>query len=319
MSLTPFDPAQDPTEPDVVVIGGGAAGLAGALQLSRQRRSVLVLDAGQPRNAPAAHMHGYLGLDGTSPLDLLTRGREEVEGYGGLIRAGRVAAVEKDERFTVTLADGAVVRARQVLVATGLRDGLPEVTGLAQRWGRDVIHCPYCHGYEVRDQQLVVLATSPMSTHQALLFRQLTDRVTLIEQGAGPDAEQRRLLAARGIEVVEAPAEEILVEDDRLTGVRLRDGRILAAEAVVVATVMTARIDFLAPLGLLPEPMPMGTGSTLPAEPMGATAVAGLWAAGNARDASAQVGAAMAQGAMAGAQINAALVMEEAQRAADSA
>lgn len=319
MSLTPFDPAQDPTEPDVVVIGGGAAGLAGALQLSRQRRSVLVLDAGQPRNAPAAHMHGYLGLDGTSPLDLLTRGREEVEGYGGLIRAGRVAAVEKDERFTVTLADGAVVRARQVLVATGLRDGLPEVTGLAQRWGRDVIHCPYCHGYEVRDQQLVVLATSPMSTHQALLFRQLTDRVTLIEQGAGPDAEQRRLLAARGIEVVEAPAEEILVEDDRLTGVRLRDGRILAAEAVVVATVMTARIDFLAPLGLLPEPMPMGMGSTLPAEPMGATAVAGLWAAGNARDASAQVGAAMAQGAMAGAQINAALVMEEAQRAADSA
>lgn len=319
MSLTPFDPAQDPTEPDVVVIGGGAAGLAGALQLSRQRRSVLVLDAGQPRNAPAAHMHGYLGLDGTSPLDLLTRGREEVEGYGGLIRAGRVAAVEKDERFTVTLADGAVVRARQVLVATGLRDGLPEVTGLAQRWGRDVIHCPYCHGYEVRDQQLVVLATSPMSTHQALLSRQLTDRVTLIEQGAGPDAEQRRLLAARGIEVVEAPAEEILVEDDRLTGVRLRDGRILAAEAVVVATVMTARIDFLAPLGLLPEPMPMGTGSTLPAEPMGATAVAGLWAAGNARDASAQVGAAMAQGAMAGAQINAALVMEEAQRAADSA
>ena len=134
---------------DVVVVGGGAAGLAGALALSRARRSVLVIDAGAPRNAPAGHIHNYLGREGTPPGELLAIGREEVAGYGGEIVTGTVTSADKvgDGQFRVTLADGATVRARRLLVTTGLVDVLPDVPGVAERWGRDVLHCPYCHGW----------------------------------------------------------------------------------------------------------------------------------------------------------------------------
>jgi thioredoxin reductase len=159
---------------DVVVVGGGAAGLSGALMLARARRSVVVLDAGAPRNAPAEGVHGLLARDGLPPAELLEHGRAEVRGYGGRVVAGEVAAVTRDPvgGFEVALVDGRALHARRVLVATGLVDELPAVPGLRDRWGRDVVHCPYCHGWEVRDQAIGVLATGPMSVHQALLFRQ---------------------------------------------------------------------------------------------------------------------------------------------------
>ena len=144
---------------DVVVIGGGAAGLSAALVLSRARRKVLVVDAGQPRNAPAAHMHGYLSRDGMPPAEFLANGRDEVTGYGGEIVAGTVADLVPDGRtgFWVLLEGGQRISTRRLLVTTGLRDELPAVPGLSERWARDVLHCPYCHGHEVRDQQLGVI------------------------------------------------------------------------------------------------------------------------------------------------------------------
>src|SRR5687767_7374375 len=165
---------------DVVIIGGGAAGLSGAVALARSRRSVLVVDAGDPRNAPAGHVHNYLGREGTPPGELLAAGRAELAGYGGqfvsdtVVGAGRV-----DGGFRVSLAGGRTVGARRLLVGTGLVDELPDVPGLAERWGRDVLHCPYCHGYEVRDRAIGILATGPSAMHQALLFRQLSDDVTV--------------------------------------------------------------------------------------------------------------------------------------------
>ena len=160
---------------DVVVAGGGAAGLSGALMLARSRRSVVVIDAGAPRNAPAAGVHGFLSQDGIRPGELLERGRDEVRRYGGQVVPGEVGTVTREERgFTVTLATGRAVRARRLLVATGLADELPDIPGLRARWGRDVVHCPYCHGWEVRDQAIGVLASGPLSVHQALLFRQLS-------------------------------------------------------------------------------------------------------------------------------------------------
>lgn len=147
---------------DVVVIGGGAAGLSGALMLARSRRSVVVIDGGEPRNAPAEGVHGLLGLDGTPPAELLRRGRVEVTGYGGQVVPGTVvAAVPSADGFQITLAGGRTVRARRVLVATGLRDELPELPGLAEHWGRGVVHCPYCHGWEVRDEPIGILAVGP--------------------------------------------------------------------------------------------------------------------------------------------------------------
>ncbi|MFJ2630326.1 NAD(P)/FAD-dependent oxidoreductase, partial [Streptomyces sp. NPDC087532] len=155
---------------DVVVIGGGAAGLNGALMLARSRRSVVVIDSGTPRNAPAEAVHGFIVLDGTPPPEILRRGREQVRQYGGRVVFGEVASTELaapstdgDLRFTIALADGRSVTARRVLVATGLRDVLPEVPGLAEHWGHGVVHCPYCHGWEVRDEPIGILATGPAS------------------------------------------------------------------------------------------------------------------------------------------------------------
>ena len=302
---------------DVVVIGGGAAGLNGALQLARSRRSVLVVDAGQPRNRPAAAVHGLLGHDGVPPAWLLARGRDEVRGYGGEVVAGEVTAVGGDlaAGFTVTLGDGRVVLARRLLVTSGLVDNLPDIPGLGERWGRDVVHCPYCHGWEVRDQPIGVLASGPTSVHQALLFRQLSDDVVYFRRGTALDGAAASRLAARGIRVVEGEVTAVVIADDRVAGVRLADGTVVARRALAVAARMTARAGFLADLGLKASEHPSGMGAHVPADPAGRTEVPGVWAAGNVTDLGAQVGAAAAAGALAGAAINAELVEEETLRA----
>ena len=303
-------------EVDVVVIGGGAAGLSGALMLARARRSVMVIDAGAPRNAPAHGVHGLLARDGTPPAELRAQGRAEVRRYGGLLVDGQVTAAVRDGAgFTVTLADGRSVTARRLLVTSGLVDELPDVAGLRERWGRDVLHCPYCHGWEVRDQAVGVLASGPMSVHQALLFRQLTADVAYFSHALPPTAEQAEQLAARGITVVDGEVAAVEVTDDRLTGVRLRDGRTVRREAVVVATRMVARAGFLDGLGLRAVEHPSGVGEYIPADPTGQTEVPGVWVAGNVTDLTAQVGAAAAGAATAAARINADLVMEETQAA----
>ncbi len=307
---------------DVVVIGGGAAGLSGALMLARSRRSVLVIDAGAPRNAPAVAVHGLLARDGMPPAELLDRGRAEVRRYGGQLTAEQVSAAYRDQDgFTVTLAGGRpgrerTVAARRLLVATGLTDELPDIPGLRERWGRDVVHCPYCHGWEVRDQAIGVLASGPAAVHQALLFRQLSDDVVLLSHTMpAPEGEEARQLAARGIRVLPGEVVSLRIKDDRLAGVELADGRVLARQVLAVASRMTARASFLATLGLKPTPHPRGVGEYIEADPTGRTAVPGVWAAGNVTDLMAQVGAAAAAGAMAGAAINGDLVAEEAQQA----
>ena len=302
---------------DVVVIGGGAAGLNGALMLARSRRSVLVIDAGAPRNAPATAVHGLLARDGMPPAELLDRGRAEVRAYGGQLTAGQVTAAHRDlDGFTVTLADGRAVHARRLLVATGLADELPDIPGLRERWGRDVVHCPYCHGWEVRDQAIGVLASGPTAVHQALLFRQLSDDVLLLSHTMPPPAGQdARQLAARGIRVVPGEVVSVRITDDRLTGVELADGTVLARQALAVAPRMVARAGFLATLGLTATAHPLGVGEYIEADRTGLTAVPGVWVAGNVTDLSAQVGGAAAAGAMAGAGINADLVAEDATRA----
>ncbi|WP_067657695.1 NAD(P)/FAD-dependent oxidoreductase [Nocardia harenae] len=303
---------------DVVVIGGGAAGLNGALMLARSRRSVLVVDAGAPRNAPADGVHGLLAREGMPPAELVARGRAEVRGYGGQIVSGEVRTVARTgDGFTVTLADGRAVTALRLLVATGLADELPEIPGVRERWGRDVLHCPYCHGWEVRDKAIGIIATGPNAVHQALLFRQLSADVTVFAHTAPPGPEQAEQLAARGIALVPGTVAEVVVADDRITGVRLSDGTVLAREAIVVGPRMVARGGLLAGVGLVPREHPSGMGETVPADPFGRTEVPGVWVAGNVTDLAAQVGAAAAAGAMAGAQINADLVTAETEAAVE--
>ncbi|MBP2472331.1 thioredoxin reductase [Crossiella equi] len=308
---------------DVVVIGGGAAGLNGALMLARSRRSVVVIDSGVPRNAPADTMHGFIVLDGTPPADILARGREQVRRYGGRVVLGAVAAAEPaapaadgDLRFAITLADGRTVTARRVLVATGLRDVLPEVPGLAEHWGRGVVHCPYCHGWEVRDEPIGVLATGPASVHHALLFRQLTDDLVFFTQGAGLDENTRARFAARDIRIVDTPVAEVVAgADGGVAGLRLADGEFVARRVLAVVTRMLARTEGLDGLGLPVEELPDGMGCRLVSGLAGSTGVPGVWVAGNATDLTAQVGASAAAGALAGAHINSLLVTADTEAA----
>jgi thioredoxin reductase len=308
-------------EVDVCVVGGGPAGLSAALVLARSRRSVLVVDAGEPRNAPAEALHAFLSRDGTAPSELLDLGRAEVTGYGGEHLADRVVDVERSgARFRIGLASGGAVHARRLVVTTGLVDELPDVPGVSERWGRDVVHCPYCHGWEVRDRAIGVLATSPMSLHQAALFRQLSDRVVVLTH-TGPrfDAEQLAPLAARGVEVVDGTVTELEVDGDVLTGVRLADGRRVALDVLAVAPRFVARSELLVALGLHAVEHPSGTGPHVPADPTGATEVGGVWVAGNVTDPSAQVITAAAQGNRVGAAVNADLVAEDTELALRSA
>lgn len=240
---------------DVVVVGGGAAGLSGALALGRARRSVLVIDAGDPRNAPAGHVHNYLGREGMPPAELLAIGRSEVAQYGVQLEVGTVTkAAATDGGFTVHLEDGRQVDARRLLVTTGLTDELPDVPGLVEGWGRDVLHCPYCHGWEVRDQALGVLGTGPFAVHQTLLFRQWTADLTLfLHTAPAPTAGEREQLDARGVTVVEG-----LVASWQDGAVRMVSGEIVPRAALVVSPVFTARAAVLESLGLPSVQVDMG-------------------------------------------------------------
>ncbi len=200
----------------MVVIGGGAAGLNGALMLARSRRSVVVIDSGTPRNATAAAMHGFIVLDvPRRPRSSSADASRSANTAGGSSSVkspppSPPESVEGDLRFTVTLTDGRSVTARRVLAATGLRDVLPEVSGLAEHWGHSVVHCPYCHGWEVCDEPIGILATSPASLHHALLFRQLTDDLVYFTNGTDLDEDTRARFAARNIRIVETEVQEVV-------------------------------------------------------------------------------------------------------------
>jgi thioredoxin reductase len=308
---------------DVVVVGGGAAGLSGALALARARRRVLVVDAGAPRNAPAGHVHNYLGREGTAPADLLAIGREEVAGYGGEVTAGVVTRVERlDGGFQVRLDDGRAVRARRLLVTTGLVDELPDLPGVRELWGSDVLHCPYCHGWEVRDRAIGVLG-GPFGVHQALLWRQWSDDVVLFRH-TGPELtdDEREQLAARGIEVVDGQVAGLETTAGRLSGVRLADGAVVPREALTVAPRFVANSAVLDSLGVPPVDQEMlghVVGSYVPADPMGATSAPGVWVAGNVANLQAQVMASAAGGLTAAGAINADLIAEDTRLAVAAA
>jgi thioredoxin reductase len=295
-------------ECDVVVVGGGAAGLSAALVLVRARRMVAVVDAGAPRNAPAAHLHGFLSRDGMPPHELLAAGRAEVSSYGGRLIDDTVVGIEPG--FHVRLASGAHLRTRRILVATGLRDELPEVPGVRERWGRDLLHCPYCHGYEVRDQPLGVLGGAPEAVHHALLVRQWSPDVTLFPHTDAVGPEQRDQLAARGIRIVDGTIARLVVDNDQLQGVELDGGTVVPRTAVFVRPRFVPNADLLTGLGCEVD----AHGWVLH-DPGGGTSVAGVWVAGNAADPRAQVISAAGEGSAAAIALNADLVDEDVKRA----
>lgn len=294
---------------EAIVIGGGSAGLAAGVALARSRRSVLIIDEGKPRSAPASHAHNVLGQEGTNPLDLLDRGRNEALSYGARFISSTVSRLtgSLESGFMVTLPEQSF-SAERIVLATGLRDDLPVIPGLQQAWGESAIHCAYCHGWEVRDQEIVVLGCGPMSTHQAVMFQQLSPKITFLNhEPAALDEDGRATLSALGIPVIEGSAQSLdFNELGALSSVTLASGATLSAEAVIVASRMNAQADLFLQLGGSLSENPMGT--YIEVDQMGATGIPGIYAAGNISSVGAMVMAAAAAGTMAGAAINADLL-----------
>jgi thioredoxin reductase len=297
---------------DVAVIGGGAAGLSAALVLARARRQVLVVDAGQPRNAPAAHLHGYLTRDGFPPGDLLARGRDEVRGYGGTIVDDSVTDLVADEHtaLRVVLAGGARISARRVLITTGLRDELPDIPGLAARWARDVLHCPYCHGYEVRDRRLGVIGGSPGAVRYAQIVRQWTDDLAYFTPPDTLTSVERFELVARGVGIVEGDISRLVVEDDQLRAIEMSDGSVVARDALFVPPRLRPNNRLLLGLGC-----DVDDDGWVDADVTGRTSVPGVWVAGNVADPRAQVITAAGAGSAVAIAINADLVQDDVRNA----
>ena len=297
---------------DVVVVGGGAAGLSAALVLGRARRRVAVIDAGEPRNAPAAHMQGFLSRDGMPPADLLAAARAEILGYGVEIIDDRVVAITSD--LTLSLAGSRSVAARRLLLATGAVDQLPDIPGARERWGRDFLHCPYCHGWEVRDQPIGVIATGPGSVDHAHLLRQWSDDVVFFTHTYPVTAGEREVLDARGIQVIDGEIAELSIVNDRLDAVQLTGGGSIARATLFIRPSLRARDDNLSgSLGFVVDQSGFAK-----VDATGRTTVPGVWAVGNASNPRAQVITAAGEGSAAAIDINNDLVAEDVREACQS-
>ncbi|HEX6500123.1 MAG TPA: NAD(P)/FAD-dependent oxidoreductase [Micromonosporaceae bacterium] len=296
---------------DVVVIGGGVGGLNAALVLARARRTVAVVDAGKPRNAPSPHMHGFLSRDGVPPLTVLESGHIEVARYGTVLLDGWVDRVEAgaNGRYVVRLAEGGALDARHVVLATGLRDDLPDIPGLRALWGQGVHFCPYCHGYEVRDQPIVVLGVHPASPGQALLLRQWSPDVVYVPHSRPLTDEERERMEARGVTVVEAQVSAVLAKEPGSHAVELADGRTLECAAVFVFPTMTPNDAPFDSLGCQKDER-----GWLITDRVGRTTRRGLWAVGNVVNPQAQAVTAAGMGAAAAFALNHDLVDEEIER-----
>lgn len=293
---------------DAIIIGGGVGGLATGLMLARARRRVLIVDSGLPRNRFAHHMHSFLGQEGTNPLDLLRKGRDEVLSFGAEIVDGEVLSIAEDDGFAVEFSGGTAT-SRALVLATGVTDELPDVPGLRERWGIDVIHCPYCHGYEFGGQRLGVLITSPMGLHMAKLARQWSEDVTLfVAEGQEIPADEQVAFAARGVRTVTGGIREVLVADDTLTAVRTSEGE-MPLDALFVTPVSRPNDQLVAHLGLERAENPMG--SFVKVDAMGTTSHPRIWAVGNVTNPGMNVAMTIGAAATVGAMVNAALVEQD--------
>ena len=254
-------------------------------------------------------MHGFLSRDGMPPSELLAAGRAESAGYGVELVDDRVDAVEPG--FFVRLAGGRVLEARRILFATGVGDELPEIPGVRERWGRDLLHCPYCHGWEVRDRPVGVLGTQVGSVEHAQLVRQWSDDVVFFVHDYDLTATEAAGLEARRVGIVRGKLARLVVEYDRLTGVELTDGRVIARTAVFIRPGNVPHPDgLLAGLGCETDEAGFAT-----VDGTGRTSVPGVWAAGNVVDPRAQVITAAGAGSAAAIALNADLVREDVERA----
>jgi len=290
---------------DCIVVGGGAAGLSAALVLGRARRRTLVIDAGGQSNRPAEGVGGLLGHDGRPPAELYAIGAEQIAAYPSVeIRRGEVRGGVRDgDRFTLELAGGTTERGRRVLLAPGMDYRYPDLPGIAERWGRGVFHCPFCHGWEVRERPLAVLDRGATGAQRALLLRAWSDDVTLLANGpAELEADDAARLRAAGVEVDERRVTGLVGPGASLTAVATEDGE-RACGGLLVPITLHQRSPLARQLGAeYTEKTPMTT-EAIAVDGTFATNVDGLFAAGDVIAAMPSVATSVAQGSAAAAAI----------------
>ncbi|TGV11889.1 NAD(P)/FAD-dependent oxidoreductase [Mesorhizobium sp. M8A.F.Ca.ET.173.01.1.1] len=286
---------------DLAVVGGSFAGLSAAIQAARARRNVLVIDAGQPRNRFATHSHGFLGQDGRTPGAILDDARRQLLAYptARLVTARADKAIANSTSdFEIAIDGGDTFGAARLVLATGVRDILPEVPGLAGQWGRTVLHCPYCHGYEVSGGPLGVLATGPMSIHQAQLISDWGD-VTLFGNGLiEPDAEEMLALDGKNVSFEPAPVSELGEDGAGGLVVHLDGGRKAGVKAMFTAPRNTMASPLAEQLGCDFKDGLLGP--MISVDDRQQTTIPGVYAAGDAARAMHNIAFAVSGGTFAG-------------------
>ena len=296
---------------DAIVVGAGPAGLAAALTLGRSRRRTLVLDTGDPRNAPADEMHNFFSRDGEPPAQVRAIAREQIAAYPTVEfrDVGAVKARAEDDGFVFTLADGTTARARRVLLATGLADELPQIPGLDELWGKSVFHCPYCHGYELAGQSVGVVGAAPHTVKLALQLTRLAGPIAVLANGGELDGGDGAKLAQHDVAIHADPIARVHGRDGRLEAVEFADGERLDLDALYVSPKLSQRSDLAKQLGCA-----RFEDDLVEVDELGRTSVPGVFAAGDmARRSSlpgpaAAVIAAAASGTMAAAALDQDLV-----------
>lgn len=294
---------------DAIVVGGSFAGLSAATQLARARRPVVVVDAGRPRNRFSTHAHGVIGQDGSSPSEILNRARAQVAAYpAATIVHGDVVAAEttSDRGFAARLADGTELTGRRLLLATGVRDVLPAIPGLVERWGKTVVHCPYCHGYEIGGGRIGVLATGPVSLHGAWLVADWGEVTLFTDDTLALDPAQRAMLRERGVTVEPEPVVELVGTAPALDGVRLRSGRVVSVRAMFVAAPLEMTSPLAERLGCAFDDGPLG--AIVRTDPLKQTTVPGCYAAGDNARIMQSITFAVADGMLAGVGMHQSLI-----------
>ena len=293
---------------DAIVIGGSFAGLSAAMYIARARRSVCVIDTGAPRNRFAAQAHGFFTQDGSTPAAMLATARAQVARYPtvSFIEGEAVDAAKSARGFTVRLATGEEIESTALVLAFGISDELPDIPGLADRWGNSVLHCPYCHGFEFSGQRLGVLSMSPMSAHQVSLIAEWGPTTFYLNGAPEPDAETRADLQKRGITIEPAPVKALRGEGKHLSAIELEDGRTSDVSALFIAPRTRLNSAVGAQLGCAMEDAPLGT--IIRTDALKTTSVPGVFAAGDITRGAHSATFASADGVMAGTALHRSLV-----------
>jgi thioredoxin reductase len=293
---------------DAIIIGGSFAGLSAAMYIARARRSVCVMDTGEPRNRFAAHSHGFFGQDGAAPRTMLAAARSQVAAYPTVtfIDGQAISASTEQDGFSVALATGEIVQSSRLVLAFGISDELPDIPGLAERWGRSVLHCPYCHGFEFSGRRLGVLHVTPMSIHQAMLIAEWGPTTLFLNGAAPPDDASLAQLHKRGITIDPAPVAALHGSGADLTSIELIDGRISGIDALYLGPRTRLNSAIANQLGCDMEEGPYGVIVRTDAQKM--TTMPGVFAAGDITRSAHNLTWASADGVMAGLAVHRSLV-----------